>query len=668
MFYCFKEWKLDAKNHELIHDKSGTRKLREQTVRLFVYLLDKNHEVCTYDELLENLWEGKIVKKESVINEIYELRKILGADKHLVKTHRLKGFSFSAVDLEITEHQIDPPLSNFEKIKKTKVYLYAFTVLTIFVAASLLGIHDGVKPYPLDSDVVNITYHKGEELYPTTNPSEELMAYVSYIDNTFTVTIRDIKTSRSVSLPGNTSSPYWHPDKNRLFFQSFENGQCFLKYIDINQELMLSNMSEIVSCGSELSLSPIALAPEGKWLYFSFKEDKQVPYKINSVHLDTKIVKTLTTPTENTYGDYSLSLSPDGQRLAILSSDQHKKVNLRILDVQKKDYFSVQTFPFYIYNVAWHESGDKLFYIDDRRQINELDLESGQTSLVYASEEDLRTLYYKKDYGFLTSKGNYQQSDLSVLTIENKNINVLQGSDANEVQYTARQSHQDYFFVSDRTGFPQVWQQAPDSLKQVTNYGEYKDIQYLDTQISSGKLLLSIDQKASLKMGDAVTSIDWLSEKLVRNLKWSCWDQNEVFATTLSNQIWSLVKFNLKEQTETPLLGAVSSFKLDCENQQLYFTKLDEKGVFKAPLHNLALASVIAKDLYFEDNNEWLLRDNTLYFTEQGKLHAFDTSTSELNFIEIDGPVWAVYDGSDKSQLIYESRTSHGINIARIPL
>ena len=668
MFYSFKKWKLDAKNHELTHSESGTKKLREQTVKLFVYLLDKNHEVCTYGELLENLWEGKVVKKESVINEIYELRKALGADKHLVKTHRLKGFSFNFPDLEITEHQIVPPLSNLDKLKKAKVYLYAFTILTILIAASIFGIPDEVDGYPLASDVINVTYDKGEELYPTTNPAEELMAYVSYTDNTFTVTIRDINTSRSISLPSNTSSPYWHPHKNRLFFQSFENGQCLLKHVDVNEDLRLSNISDIVSCGSELSLSPIALAPEGEWLYFSFKEDKHVPYQINSVHLGTKTVKTLTTPTENTYGDYSLSLSPDGQRLAILSSDQYKKVNLRILDVQKRDYFSVQTFPFYIYNVTWHEGNDKLFYINDRRQINELDLSSGTTRLVYSSEEDLRTLYYKEGYGFLTSKGNYQQSDLSALTIEDKSIEVLQGSDANEVQYTAGQLNKDYFFVSDRTGFPEVWQQSPDSLKQITNYGKHKDIQYLDTRSGSGELLLSIEQKASLNIGGAVTTIDWLSDKLVRNLKWSCWNQNEVFATTLSNQIWSLAKFNLKDKTEIPILSAVSSFKLDCDNQQLYFTKLDNKGVFKAPLHNLAQATVIAKDLYFEDNSQWLLRGNTLYFIDQGKLYTFDTNTSQINFIEVDGPVWAVYDGSDNSQLIYESRVSHGINIARIPL
>lgn len=88
MKFLFNGFEFDNVENTLINPLNEVITLRSQTACTLTYLLRNNAQLCTYEELLAEVWSGRHVKKESINNEIYELRKVLGEVKHLIKTHR----------------------------------------------------------------------------------------------------------------------------------------------------------------------------------------------------------------------------------------------------------------------------------------------------------------------------------------------------------------------------------------------------------------------------------------------------------------------------------------------------------------------------------------------------------------------------------------------------
>ncbi len=78
-------------------------KVELQVFEALLLLIEKRHRVVTKDELLEKIWQGRIVSNHVITRIIYQLRKILDSKKEgnsHIRTVRGKGYQFVA---EVTE-------------------------------------------------------------------------------------------------------------------------------------------------------------------------------------------------------------------------------------------------------------------------------------------------------------------------------------------------------------------------------------------------------------------------------------------------------------------------------------------------------------------------------------------------------------------------------------
>ena len=88
---------------------SEERGLRPQVMELLVYLADRPGEVVSTEQLLEDLWDGRIVTEGSVYNCVSELRVALSADEDddaAVQTIPKKGYRMVA---PVSSHTPDSP-------------------------------------------------------------------------------------------------------------------------------------------------------------------------------------------------------------------------------------------------------------------------------------------------------------------------------------------------------------------------------------------------------------------------------------------------------------------------------------------------------------------------------------------------------------------------------
>ncbi|MDK1290623.1 winged helix-turn-helix domain-containing protein [Pseudoalteromonas umbrosa] len=612
--------------------------LRKQTYELLKYLLDNNNELCSFDDLLKNLWPNKFVKKESINNEIYEIRKALGDEKSLIKTHRGKGFSINC-ELKKVNPKKDNLIPLPVKNNRLKISIFIITVMALLYF-SFINLENKSIHSPLYEKITN---ESGSETYFTYNYSKNLFSYVSNHDSKYKVIIRDLNGSRIMKLPDNTTSPYWVELSSTLYFQQYKEENCGIYKVIIDESFNLSAPEYITSCGSVFSTSPIAVDKENKWLYYSYKENHHTPMKIKKLFIPTGESRDILPPFENTYGDYSLSLSPDESQLAIISSDQNTGSTLRVFDLKSRNIKTILSSSTFLYNTAWNASGNSLYFIENGNTISEIEIEQMKTTQLVKFNEKINTLYYDKRLGFVTSKGNLKQLNLALLNIEKPSFeSTIELSNSLEYYYILYDSH-----------IPQIWKHTEEISRKVTNFNERYNIEYL-TALHDKTLAFTLDNQINLLIGNEIKPIT--TEKngsKFKNIKERCNIKNEVISTQLVDTIWNLTSVNLQSFETEILMQGVSSFQLDCKSNSIYFTRLNSDGIYKSSLNNLTESEVILSNKFFEENDQWSIYNNNLYYIEKDKIYFLDLDTNETRDITpSEGNIKKIYDTHSEGVVI----------------
>src|SRR5438270_8925557 len=94
--YLFEEQTLDTARREL---RCGAERiaLGPQVFDLLVYLLRNREHVVSKDDLLDSVWNGRVVSESTLTSHINAARKALadsGEEQRLIRTLARKGFRF----------------------------------------------------------------------------------------------------------------------------------------------------------------------------------------------------------------------------------------------------------------------------------------------------------------------------------------------------------------------------------------------------------------------------------------------------------------------------------------------------------------------------------------------------------------------------------------------
>jgi DNA-binding winged-HTH domains len=98
MIYRFNDTELDADNYQLLVHGTETS-VEPQVFNLILYLIENKDRVVSRDELLDHVWQGRVVSDTSINNSIKSARKALGDDgnkQQVIKTIHSRGYQFIA--------------------------------------------------------------------------------------------------------------------------------------------------------------------------------------------------------------------------------------------------------------------------------------------------------------------------------------------------------------------------------------------------------------------------------------------------------------------------------------------------------------------------------------------------------------------------------------------
>jgi Tol biopolymer transport system component len=222
------------------------------------------------------------------------------------------------------------PISRTERPGRKRL-LWIPIALLLLVAAALGGWyltarHSQRMAEPLE--ITPFTNDGGWKEWPQLSPDGEKVAYVWYREGAVSGDIyvkalglgtRPLPLTAS---PASEISPVWSPDGREIAFtRAGERGfAIYLVPALGGQERKLVDVAGPAESESGYALPALAWSPDGRSLAFPEMGAEGEPAQIVRLSLDSLEKTKLTSPPENTLGDFFPAFSPDGEQLAFLRS------------------------------------------------------------------------------------------------------------------------------------------------------------------------------------------------------------------------------------------------------------------------------------------------------------------------------------------------------------
>ena len=146
MIYKFNNIELDSEKFCLTVGSKEVS-VEPQVFNLIIYLVENRNKIVSRHEILENVWEGRIVSDTSINNHIKSARKALGDDgtkQHIIKTVHSRGYQFiSETKADIHMEQGFYTQGSIATIKSNRnkfyFFLFALSLSVVLALTSFLG-------------------------------------------------------------------------------------------------------------------------------------------------------------------------------------------------------------------------------------------------------------------------------------------------------------------------------------------------------------------------------------------------------------------------------------------------------------------------------------------------------------------------------------------------
>ncbi|TMP28113.1 transcriptional regulator [Pseudoalteromonas rubra] len=134
MRYQFDDFEFDSTDL-ILHRAGEALAIRHNEAKLLTLLLENTHRVLSKEEILNEVWQGKVVSDQAVFQNISHLRALFGNDA--IKTYAKRGYQWQRPVNEPVIAQVTSPKTALSDVEGKPV--------AAFIAATASGYGSGIK-------------------------------------------------------------------------------------------------------------------------------------------------------------------------------------------------------------------------------------------------------------------------------------------------------------------------------------------------------------------------------------------------------------------------------------------------------------------------------------------------------------------------------------------
>ncbi|MDK1286357.1 winged helix-turn-helix domain-containing protein [Pseudoalteromonas umbrosa] len=462
------------------------------------------------DELIEQVWQGRIVTDNAVNRVITKLRKALKDDprspKYIV-TYPKKGYQFIA------------PVNTLEHISSSQTQIQGFglpigeykTVLMpisgIFAIILLIALYcifhyNQKSTIQLLTDVNAITREPGLELNPHLSSDGNFLLFTEVNDGNISLKLKTLHTENVETIehgPETWEGPgVWRKDGKAFIYLTTTSNSCqyFMRSFGNGK---LGTPELIHNCRSG-SYGKIIFTHDEDLLIFNESTYPGGPFYLYSFQISNRKITRLRQPLAGLGGYSQFDLHPTKNKLLISAVDKQLSTGLYVIDIEKNAFYQLFDSEG---GAVWDHSGERITLLEGypANEIVSYDLEGQDRVVLYSNSHPLFGLNRHSDgQGYLFSTGA-QDRNITYYSMNNAVTQTLAATSVDE--RLARFSYNDnrIAYISLATGSEQVWLYEFNTQRRVMLSKFNKAQYFIDLKWSfDGRFIFALTQDGLFKI------------------------------------------------------------------------------------------------------------------------------------------------------------------------
>ncbi len=468
-------------NANLLIKKQTEKRLETKVISLLILLAKNSGEVISRPQIMKEIWPDVIVGNEVIAQLIYSLRNALGDDAKFpkyIETIPKKGYRFmvkaTLVNLKTTKQltqktQKTQKTQNVIMIKGLLITL-VLTLLFILVNQFLSG---KKSPFEIKS-ILPLTQKMGIETDFSFNAAHNKMVYKHYDEKNTDLYLRTLGESQSIQLTNDSwieSSPLWLDEDTLIYIRHKANVyQIMRKHRQQNSEVLYQSSSAIIDLALKKNDTTTITFIE----YDYYKNDRL--NELKHLNLLNGNIEYLHEQFPNLPSAiYNPLYSADGETLFFIDNNEGNK-RIVALNLSSKSYNIITEAFTSIEHISLVDDEHLLISgaLSATKGVWKINIAQHTIKLLLPSANGQRIIHAKLNSAEkLLYYATYKiQTDQVIANIEHQTLEPLPklNSDAEELSGIYSANGKNIYFVSNRTGFFELWIYNVNSkaLRQIT--------------------------------------------------------------------------------------------------------------------------------------------------------------------------------------------------------
>ncbi|WP_091991915.1 winged helix-turn-helix domain-containing protein [Pseudoalteromonas denitrificans] len=348
---------VDTINRQLTFGEH-TRQLEPKVNLLLQALIKANGDIVSREQLIEQVWQGRIVGDGAINRTVSLLRQHLSAlDSHndFIITVPKAGYKL----LHIKNSQLIPEQKPVViELKNTLLKYKTHIILSLVLLTFLLVMTVWFKPQVnvKFKQAERITAQFGAEYSVSTNKIGDKLLYQHFDNETSSRQLYLLTADQNAKklLPNKHIKNAAMSPNGQLFAMSYQNKQtCQIAFYDLKKYVT----NNIQTCAPD-SLARFTWHWNSQDIYFRSRENKTQPYKISRYNLKTSRKSLITLPQShgNLLGDYLLDHHLNKNWLLVARYIDENNTQLLILNSFTGQTHFTYEIPYHVNALSWLNS------------------------------------------------------------------------------------------------------------------------------------------------------------------------------------------------------------------------------------------------------------------------------------------------------------------------
>ncbi|MFD2167252.1 winged helix-turn-helix domain-containing protein [Thalassotalea euphylliae] len=626
--FRFEEFLLDSNAQSLTHN--GQKILLEpKLLKLLVFFCENPHRAISRDELLEHVWDGRIVGSAAINRAVGELRKAIEEDvktPNLLETVSKVGYRFTPqVDVISEENQTQPAITDTERKNALRWWLQALLILVCLILIIVLTVND--RRDPKNNEVTwldrPLTTDKGVAFKPDGHRTSADIVYLYRPSS-------DVKLPQVWLKPENqqayalTSDNFYYTavmlsDDRRIFASRFNNlkeRKC--EIVEINPSTKSLNV--ITGCASR-ALTQLDYSSDTQKIYFNTRAAVNQPFHIASLQLNTNRLEQITFSDGqgNKRGDYLFKLSPHQDRLAVVQYVDTNHGQVRLIDLANKESKELKVKLANLSAIDWFDKDTLVLSADG--SIYQFHIPSQAIELLSQQDGAGQIAFSNDGVAYVLAKVSHNIYELPIDNSGSREVKKMPLTNSRYSSYLPGYANNSKWLVfsSDKTGSWRIYLQdaggnrsdigAPEEIHNINNLRWSQSDEIISASINGKAYVYKLASEQWHQVAHHIQNIHFL-EPL---------SESQFVVSSDQSGDWQLWLVDEELGTHKQLTRSGGYSVRANGSSSLYFTKFAETGLYQLDLLSLKERLVVA-DFAITDWNRWFLTAKHLYYISDSGL------------------------------------------------